>query len=73
MHRNAWMMLLMLLVLLSPPVFLSGTALADKVVLDNGDTLTGTVVKLEGGKLTLKTEYAGPAVEIRAAKGARDR
>ena len=67
MYGNSRMMLLMLLVLLSPLVFLSGTALADKVVLENGDALTGTVVKLEGGKLTLKTDYAGP-VEIEAAK-----
>ena len=58
---------LMLVVVVSPLVLFAGTVLADKVVLDNGDTLTGTVVKLEGGKLTLKTEYAGP-IEIEAAK-----
>ena len=67
MHRNSGRMLWMAMVLLSALVSVSGTALADKVVLDNGDTLTGTVVKLEAGKLTLKTEYAGP-VEIQAAK-----
>jgi putative salt-induced outer membrane protein YdiY len=44
-------------------LFCVGGALADKVVLVNGDTLTGTVVKAEGGKLTLKTEYSGP-IEI---------
>ena len=51
------------------PVFLvcAGGAFADKVVLENGDTLTGTVVKAEGGKLTLKTEYSGP-IEIDIAK-----
>jgi hypothetical protein len=32
--------------------------LADTVVLKNGDRLTGTAVKLEGGKLTFKTAYA---------------
>lgn len=54
-------------------VFLFGLALivagakADEVVLVNGDKMTGTVVKVEGGKLTLKTEYAG-AVEIQADK-----
>jgi hypothetical protein len=31
---------------------------ADRVVLKNGDRLTGTTVKLEGGKLTFKTDYA---------------
>lgn len=34
-------------------------AAADEIVLDNGDRLSGTVVRAEGGKLTLKTEYAG--------------
>jgi len=67
MYSNSRRMRWMAMVLLSSLVSLSGTALADKVVLDNGDTLTGTVVKLEGGKLTLKTEYAGP-VEIQAIK-----
>jgi len=31
---------------------------ADTVVLKNGDRLTGTAVKLDGGKLTFKTDYA---------------
>jgi putative salt-induced outer membrane protein YdiY len=31
---------------------------ADTVVLENGDRVTGTVVKLEGGKLVFKTAYA---------------
>lgn len=31
---------------------------ADVVVLKNGDRLTGTAVKLEGGKLSFKTSYA---------------
>jgi putative salt-induced outer membrane protein YdiY len=39
--------------------FLLSAALhADTVVLTNGDRLTGTAVKLEGGKLTFKTAYA---------------
>ena len=33
---------------------------ADTVVLKNGDRLTGTALKLEGGKLTFKTSYADP-------------
>ena len=44
-----------------------GQALADKIVLENGDTLTGTVEKVVGGKLTLKTDYAG-AIEIQVEK-----
>ena len=31
----------------------------DMVILTNGDRLTGELVKLEGGKLSLKTPYAG--------------
>ena len=41
----------------------AANSLADEVVLANGDKLTGTIVKVEAGKLTLKTEYAG-AIEI---------
>jgi len=33
---------------------------ADTLVLKNGDRLTGTAVKLDGGKLTFKTAYADP-------------
>jgi putative salt-induced outer membrane protein YdiY len=35
---------------------------ADTVVLKNGDHLTGTAVKLDGGKLTFKTPYADAIV-----------
>ena len=34
-------------------------ARADTVVLTNGDRLTGEIQKLDGGKLLLKTTYAG--------------
>ena len=57
----------MAVVVALPVVLFAGNALADKVVLDNGDTLTGTVVKLQAGKLTLKTDYAG-SVEIESGK-----
>ena len=40
---------------------------ADKVILENGDTLTGTVVKVMDGKLTLKTDYSAP-IEIQVSK-----
>jgi putative salt-induced outer membrane protein YdiY len=32
---------------------------ADQVVLKNGDTLTGAIVKKDGGKLSLKSEFLG--------------
>jgi len=36
----------------------ASTLFADTVVLKNGDKLTGTVIKLDDGKLTIKTAYA---------------
>ncbi len=38
---------------------LSGTLAADQIVLTNGDTLTGSIVKKEGGKLTFKSDILG--------------
>jgi len=51
------------------PFFLlgAGAALADEIVLVNGNTLTGTIEKVEAGKLTLKTDYSQP-IEIEVAK-----
>jgi putative salt-induced outer membrane protein YdiY len=44
-------------------IFASAATLrADTVVLKNGDRLTGTAVKLDGGKLTFKTAYADAIV-----------
>lgn len=37
----------------------AGVANADEVMLRNGDRITGEVVRLEGGKLLIKTSYAG--------------
>ncbi|WP_242664358.1 DUF481 domain-containing protein [Chlorobium sp. N1] len=37
----------------------TGSALADSVLIKNGDRLSGTVVKMEGGVLRLDTGYAG--------------
>src|SRR5271170_5089934 len=34
-------------------------ALADQVVLKNGDRLTGTITKSDGKQLVIKTDYAG--------------
>ena len=38
---------------------LSAAALADQVILKNGDRLTGTIVKSDGKELVLKSEFAG--------------
>jgi putative salt-induced outer membrane protein YdiY len=43
-----------------------GIARADEVLLTNGDRLTGTIVKMEDGILTLQTTYGG---EIKIAWG----
>ena len=40
-------------------LLLPAAAMADTVVLKNGDHLTGTVNQLAGGKLTVTTSYAG--------------
>ena len=37
----------------------SQLAIADQVVLKNGDRITGTIVKSDGKSLTLKSEFAG--------------
>jgi putative salt-induced outer membrane protein YdiY len=39
-------------------VYLPLTA-ADQVVLTNGDTITGTIIKKDGDKLTIKSEFMG--------------
>jgi len=41
--------------------------LADTIVMDNGDRLTGHIARLESGKLVLTTEYAGE-IKIELAK-----
>lgn len=40
-------------------VLLANTALADEVIMKNGDRLHGTVVSMAQGKLVFKTSYAG--------------
>jgi putative salt-induced outer membrane protein YdiY/sRNA-binding regulator protein Hfq len=51
------------------PVFfiVVGPLSADEIVLENGNILTGTIVKVEGGTLTLKTDYSKP-IEIQSNK-----
>ena len=38
---------------------IAAPCLADTLTLDNGDRLTGTIVRLENGKLVFNTSYAG--------------
>ena len=46
--------------LVAAPLLLAASyLLADQVVLNNGDRLTGTIVKSDGKHLVLKTDYAG--------------
>ena len=40
-------------------LLLTTAASADQVVLKNGDTLTGSIIKKDGDKLTLKSEFLG--------------
>lgn len=40
-------------------VFISVPAMADQLVLKNGDRLTGKIVKSDGGKLVIKTDLIG--------------
>jgi putative salt-induced outer membrane protein YdiY len=40
-------------------MLISGVAFADQVVLTNGDTVTGAVIKKDGAKLTIHSEFLG--------------
>jgi putative salt-induced outer membrane protein YdiY len=40
---------------------------ADRIILENGDRLTGTVVGIDNGVLTIKTDYSEP-LKIQASK-----
>ncbi|NIO07327.1 MAG: DUF481 domain-containing protein [Deltaproteobacteria bacterium] len=55
-----WIECLFFIVLLS--IFGPGSALADKLVMKNGDQLSGTVVSMAEGKLVFKTPYAASIV-----------
>jgi hypothetical protein len=50
--------LTLLLIIISVAFLISRNSLADEVRLKNGDRLTGQVVRMEAGKLLLKTVYA---------------
>ena len=51
--------LVLLLIIITVAFLIAGNSLADEVCLKNGDRLTGQVIRMEAGKLILKTIYAG--------------
>ena len=51
--------LVLLLIIITVAFLIAGNSLADEVCLKNGDRLTGQVIRMEAGKLILKTMYAG--------------
>lgn len=51
--------LTLLLIMTTVAFLIAGNSLADEVRLKNGDRLTGQVIRMEAGKLILKTIYAG--------------
>ena len=53
------MKLVCAIMVLTGSLALAKTAVADTVILGNGDHLTGTVGSSDGKELTLKTDYAG--------------
>jgi len=62
MGKKLWIVLFSLIIF-----WPGGPGWADEVVLENGNVLTGTIEKIEGGKLFLKTDYSQP-VEIEVSK-----
>ncbi len=48
-------------------LWFTGAAVADEIILENGDRLTGTVEKAEAGVVILKTDYSKP-IEIQMSK-----
>lgn len=49
---------------------LASSVLADTISLTNGDRISGTIVLLDGGRLLVKTEYAGTiSLDIRQVAG----
>lgn len=45
----------------------SGTASADEIVIDNGDRITGKIIGMTGGILTIETGYSDP-VKVQTSK-----
>ncbi|MGD2029584.1 MAG: DUF481 domain-containing protein [Desulfobacterales bacterium] len=55
MKNNLILMCIMVIIVFTMPM----NSVADEVCLKNGDRLTGEVIRMEAGKLILKTSYAG--------------
>jgi putative salt-induced outer membrane protein YdiY len=53
------MLRLSLRILVAPLIFLPGLLLADQVTLKNGDKISGQIIKKDGDKLTVKSEFLG--------------
>src|ERR1700730_9733177 len=53
------MVRLSLRILVAPLIFLPGLLLADQVTLKNGDKISGQIIKKDGDKLTVKSEFLG--------------
>ena len=51
--RKWWIAALALVLIMAQP------AAADEVKMKNGDRISGSIVKMEGGSLIIKTDYAG--------------
>jgi len=49
----------LLFIMITIAFLIAGNSLADEIRLKNGDRLTGQVIRMEAGKLILKTIYAG--------------
>jgi putative salt-induced outer membrane protein YdiY len=62
MAKKPWTILFSLLIFMG-----AGPVWADEIVLENGNVLTGTIEKVDGGKLFLKTDYSQP-IEIQLSK-----
>lgn len=58
---KSWPVIVVCVVLASAALLAAaGAAVADEIVMKNGDRLKGTVKKVEGGVLTFTTEYSKP-------------
>jgi putative salt-induced outer membrane protein YdiY len=67
MHRGMKQKIVVVGVMVLASLVVAGSAFGDRIVLENGDTLTGTVERVMDGKVTLKTDYAG-TIQIDVAK-----
>ena len=50
---------ILLQIIITLAFLIAGNSLADEIRLKNGDRLTEQIIRMEAGKLILKTIYAG--------------